>query len=62
MRKIYDMPSSNVKVWMEGNSTFIAIKDQDEQLSAYEVEDLIDTLVMLRPKRHDALEKEGVAQ
>lgn len=53
MRKIYDMPSSNLQLWMENKTTLIKIRGETEEFSDYEIEDLIDTLVSLRPNRKD---------
>lgn len=51
MRILWDMPSSNLKLWMDGNRTCISIRGETEEFSSMEIEDLIDTLVLLRPKR-----------
>lgn len=56
MRKVFEMTSNNIKLWMEGKRTMICIRDEQEDFSAMEIEDLIDTLVALRPKRQEPLE------
>ncbi len=55
MRQIYDMPSSNLQIWMENKTTLIKIRGETEEFSDYEIEDLIDTLVLLRPDRQDVI-------
>lgn len=51
MRRIYDMTSNSLQLWMDKNDTYIKLKGEIEQFSAWEIEDLIDTLVELRPQR-----------
>ncbi len=55
MRQVYEMPSSNIKLWMDSRTTLISIRGETEEFSSMEIEDLIDTLVLLRSKRQDVL-------
>lgn len=47
MRKVYEMPSNNVKVWLGGineKELFISVCGEETSLSDWETRDLIKTL------------------